>query len=86
MKTVNINRGVKAHVGDWDEAFCLCRGQRFGIYGEFHDDEAQMAFRLQVQGATPMQAAIDMYGHRGRWKRQEQGTNPALRMPLVDKL
>lgn len=78
MKTINLNTGVKAHIGDWDEAFCLCRGQQFGIYGEFHDDEAQAADKLKGMGASPMQAAIDMYGHRGRWKRQEQGTNPAL--------
>jgi hypothetical protein len=81
MKTININRGEKIYIGEWQEAFCLVRGQQFGLRGEFHDDEAMMAYRLMDAGATPMQACIDMYGHNGRWSLQKQGTNRALILP-----
>lgn len=79
-KRVNVNRGLKLHTGDWDEAFCYVRGQQFGIRGEFTDDEAQAAFKLCENGASPMQAAIELYGPRGRFARQVQGTRRALEL------
>ena len=78
MKSVMINRGVKLHAGDWDDAFCLARGMYFGLRNAVPEDEADDAIKLCNEGATPMQAAMYLYGHRGKYKRRSTGTNPNL--------
>jgi hypothetical protein len=61
MKTINVNRGLKLRTGSWDEAFTYVSGMQFNRQN-ITDEEADYAIRLCEQGATPMQAAIEMYG------------------------
>jgi hypothetical protein len=81
----NINRGSKDRsgpimAGGWEDMFVMLRGDKFAIRSEFTDDEARDAWALCDAGATPMQAAIELYGRRGKYARVVQGTNPDLKL------
>jgi hypothetical protein len=84
MKRINVNKGHKIFSGNWDEAFCMARGNYFGLRGPLPDDEADAAIEACEQGASPMQACMYLYGKRGRFARMVQGTNPDLILPGDD--
>lgn len=86
MKTLNIGRGLKLHTGTWDDAFILCRGQQFNRKTALPEDEADYAIKMCEDGATPMQAAIEMYGQpRGKFVDRTRGSAPQRPELIFDR-
>lgn len=79
-KRINLNRGAKIRTPDWDTAFAYCAGQQFD-HKVLTDEECDAAIKLCEQGASPMQAAIELFGARGRFSRKLQGPRRGLLGP-----